>query len=112
VQIRFYDSDRAAIGQVTREMALEEPLARGDTSLLQLNAFTSLSEPSSAIAKATRRIQSAAFTGLKKWTYGQRWSEPLLPTPGQQSAADPGAGAGTGPLSAATPKLAVDVVNA
>lgn len=87
VQIRYYDQDGTLIGQASPVRNLNEPLAGGDNAVLQFSSGANLSEPVMAIVRATCRLQSAVFTGRKRWTYGQNWTGKLPPLPTAQNGA-------------------------
>lgn len=93
VQIRYYDQDGTLVGQGAPTRTLEAPLAGGDDAALQFSSGADLSEPAAAIVRATCRLQSATFTGNKKWTYGRTWTEKLLPLKTAQREAGEGEGA-------------------
>lgn len=84
VQIRYFDQDGTVIGQKTSSVNPNEPLATGDDAVYEWSGGTNLSEPTTAIAKITCRLQEAAFTGQKRWKLGQKWTEKLLPLKKQE----------------------------
>lgn len=79
IEFRYYDQDGTVIGERTLQTRLGTPLASADSGLYRFDNSMNLSEPVSAIVRASCRLQSAAFTGEKQWTYPQKWAEQLLP---------------------------------
>lgn len=89
VDIRYFDQDNTLVGEAKPSNAISPPVDGGENTIVQLDPSAGFSEPASAIVRATCRIQSATFTSNKKWTYGQRWTDKLLP-PRHASANDVG----------------------
>jgi hypothetical protein len=81
IQHRYYDADGILIGQTSETWSPDTAVASGDQGVVQYYAASQLSEPDSAIARVTCQVTSASFSGLKKWTSAQKWSEPVLPLP-------------------------------
>jgi len=80
IQYRYFDQDRALMGQADQVVTLNEVLTSGDTgSYDEWPSFQS-SEPIMALAAVTCRLTHATFTGKFAWAYGQRWNGgPLTP---------------------------------
>jgi hypothetical protein len=76
-RFNYFDADGAQIGTVDSQLTLDPPLVSGDDQMMASIQYPNLSETQNAIARVTCRIEAASFSGLKKWTYGQRWPEPL-----------------------------------
>jgi hypothetical protein len=93
VQVRYYDQDGTLVGQGAPTRTLDAPLAGGDDVVLQFSSGADLSEPRTAIVRATCRLQSVVFTGRKKWAYGAAWTEKLVPLATEQASYGGGKGA-------------------
>jgi len=114
VEFRYYDGDGVLIGQHRTDFSENPPIASGDQAVNQFNDSYVLSEPASAIARATCKVVAAQFTGLKKWTDTQKWGEPLVPMQQQQSSQ--AAPSQNGPTAQnglpSPPQFAISVANA
>ena len=81
VQYRYFDQDRALMGQYEQVVTLNEVLTPGDTGSQDAQGLSfQSSEPIMALAAVTCRLTHATFTGKFAWSYGQRWAGgPLTP---------------------------------
>ena len=125
VDARFYDADGVQIGQSIARHAFDDqngPVASGDTASLAMGFGTNLSEPDSAITRATCRVTEASFTGQKHWTNAQTWPEKIMPLAPPPRSYDPQGATGNipPPFAAAmqqqqnvrSPKFGITVANA
>ena len=80
IQYRYFDRDRALMGQANQIVTLNEVLTPGDTGSYDEWPAFQFSEPIIALVAVTCRLTHATFTGKFAWSYGQRWAGgPLTP---------------------------------
>ena len=80
IQYRYFDRDRALMGQFDQVVTLNEVLTPDDTGSYDESPSFQSSEPIMALAAVTCRLTHATFTGKFAWSYGQRWNGgPLTP---------------------------------
>ncbi len=85
-RFNYFDADGAQIGTIDSVFNVDPPLVSGDDQMVSTTQFPNLSEPQNAIARVTCRMEAASFTGMRKWAYGERWTEPLSRMPSQTGA--------------------------
>lgn len=113
VRFVFFDSENARMDQRDILLPLSSPVASGDTATARVDV--SFSGTATLLARVSCRIHSANFSANKRWTYGQRWPEKLLPlhTEALSPSGGEGGAAGNMPRSAAAaPRVQIAVTNA
>jgi len=75
-----YDNSGVPMGQNDFTYSFQNDLAPGDTTQASQGVYF-LTEPDSALATVSCRIESAKFEGGRSWTYGRPWHGHLAPLP-------------------------------
>lgn len=80
----LYDHSGTGMGQADLSYSFRSDLAPNDTTTFSDGIYTN-TEPLSALARVTCRMESAKFEGGMLWTYGRPWHGRLAPAPRSES---------------------------
>ena len=108
IMLVAYDGENTRMDQRGLEVSYADPVASGESTSSPLEMEFSVQGREALIARVSCRVQGATFSGNKRWSFGEKWPEKLLPLQSEAAGKSDVVGGG----GAAAPKPTVSAPRA